>query len=117
MPDLHGSSSRGRPSGDWRHSQAVRAYLDAPVTKPPRIPPGHPAEDWTWIVHGLCSQVDLDLMFPEQSHSNVDAKSVCARCPVQPQCLAYALKHREACYGVWGGLSRAERRTYGRTAA
>jgi hypothetical protein len=112
MPDLHGSSSRGRPSGDWRHSEAVRAYLDAPVTKPPRIPPGHPTEDWTWIVHGLCAQVDLDLMFPEpgglageQVHH---AKQMCAGCPVREQCLGYALAHHER-FGVWGGLSVRER--------
>jgi WhiB family redox-sensing transcriptional regulator len=36
------------------------------------------------------------------------AKKVCARCPIRDACLAGALARREP-YGVWGGLTTAER--------
>lgn len=36
------------------------------------------------------------------------AKAVCARCPVQQECLDWALTVREP-YGVWGGKSPGER--------
>jgi WhiB family redox-sensing transcriptional regulator len=38
------------------------------------------------------------------------AKSYCARCPVLEPCRAHALAVREP-YGVWGGLTPAERDT------
>ena len=37
------------------------------------------------------------------------AKGICARCRVQPQCLAYAVRVDET-LGVWGGTTEAERR-------
>ena len=36
------------------------------------------------------------------------AKEICARCPVEDQCLAYALRWREP-HGIWGGRAPAER--------
>ena len=36
------------------------------------------------------------------------AKTVCASCPVQTQCLEYAVASDER-YGVWGGLTHDER--------
>lgn len=43
------------------------------------------------------------------------AKAVCKRCPVQPECLAYALERGEQ-WGVWGGTSEEERRSIKRRA-
>lgn len=45
---------------------------------------------------------------PNVPKSSKRAKAVCARCPVRPQCLDYALIANEA--GVWGGMSEDERR-------
>lgn len=39
----------------------------------------------------------------------VEAKSVCARCTVTVDCLAFALRTGQD-QGVWGGLDDAERR-------
>jgi WhiB family redox-sensing transcriptional regulator len=38
----------------------------------------------------------------------MQAKAVCAQCPVIQNCLRWALAAREP-YGVWGGLSAEER--------
>jgi WhiB family transcriptional regulator, redox-sensing transcriptional regulator len=37
------------------------------------------------------------------------AKAICARCPLQDACLAYALQGQET-YGIWGGHTERERR-------
>src|SRR6516164_7059749 len=36
------------------------------------------------------------------------AKTVCTRCPVRPQCAAYALRVGEP-HGIWGGFTESER--------
>jgi WhiB family redox-sensing transcriptional regulator len=36
------------------------------------------------------------------------AKAICARCLVQPDCLAFALRARQM-HGVWGGATAEER--------
>jgi WhiB family redox-sensing transcriptional regulator len=59
--------------------------------------------------YGLCAQTDPEAFFPEQGGSTREAKRVCGRCEVQPECLEYALDTRQR-YGVWGGLSERERR-------
>lgn len=38
----------------------------------------------------------------------MQAKSVCAACPVVQSCLRWALAAREP-YGIWGGMSAEER--------
>ncbi len=38
-----------------------------------------------------------------------EARSVCRRCPVREECLAYAFDSGEE-WGIWGGLTSAERR-------
>lgn len=41
------------------------------------------------------------------------AQSVCSECPVQPECLTEALVRKEP-YGIWGGMTPAQRRRIGR---
>lgn len=60
-----------------------------------------------------CRDSDPELFFPP-GHSGparrqvAAAKSVCRRCPVTEQCLAWAL-HGDHEEGVWGGHDMAER--------
>jgi len=63
-----------------------------------------------WMKHGICSQTDPELFFPEQGSNDRGraAKSVCAKCPVRVPCGRYAIL-RPDLLGIWGGLTAAER--------
>ncbi|MFB9573149.1 WhiB family transcriptional regulator [Streptomyces yanii] len=61
-----------------------------------------------WVDRGLC-RTQPERMFAEGAAQN-EAKTVCFKCPVQLDCLAYALDHREE-HGVWGAMTERERRS------
>lgn len=65
-------------------------------------------EEVAWQDWGMCSQTSPDAFFPDKGQPTAAAKRVCATCPVQAECLEYALANNER-YGVWGGLSERER--------
>ena len=53
----------------------------------------------------LCLGMDTNLFFDKyEEDNNVSSAvdSLCVRCPVQRQCLAYAVSNQE--WGVWGGV-------------
>lgn len=59
----------------------------------------------------LCAETDPDLFFDSHYKRVYDAKKICETCPLLQKCAEYALAHPEmAEYGVWGGMSEAERR-------
>ena len=65
-----------------------------------------------WRTAAACQSCDPELFFPLSSSGPAveqiaQAKQVCARCPVRPQCLAFALRTHQA-HGVWGGLTAQE---------
>jgi WhiB family redox-sensing transcriptional regulator len=62
-----------------------------------------------WREDAICSQTDPDAFYPDKGGSSKDAKTICALCPVQSECLDYALSRDER-FGVWGGKSERERR-------
>jgi WhiB family redox-sensing transcriptional regulator len=62
-----------------------------------------------WRDRALCAETWPDAFFPEKGESATPAKRVCRACPVQAQCLEFALGNDERT-GVWGGLSERERR-------
>lgn len=70
---------------------------------------------WDWQLRAACRGVDSDMFFhPERERGirkhrrEARAKSFCRSCPVLEQCRRHALAVGEP-YGVWGGLSAAER--------
>jgi WhiB family redox-sensing transcriptional regulator len=67
-----------------------------------------------WAADALCAEADPDEWFPEKGGSTSRAKAICNRCAVVTDCLAFALSHNEP-FGVWGGLTRRERRELQRT--
>jgi WhiB family transcriptional regulator, redox-sensing transcriptional regulator len=70
-----------------------------------------------WQFQAACRGEDSALFFApshfetrdEKEGREVQAKSICARCPVRPECLEYSLAIRES-HGIWGGLNESERR-------
>jgi WhiB family redox-sensing transcriptional regulator len=72
-------------------------------------------QEWDWQLKGSCREAESELFFSPDSERGAKrqareevAKSYCAGCPVLAQCRAHALAVREP-YGVWGGLTPAER--------
>jgi hypothetical protein len=60
-----------------------------------------------WREDALCRQVDPDLWYPEKGDNGMDAKAVCAACPVAGACLEYAVTTFQQ-HGVWGGKTYRE---------
>lgn len=69
--------------------------------------------EFSWRDLGSCLDHSGDLFFPagetglaaEQAEV---AKSICVECPVQVECLAYAVETGQR-FGVWGGTTEEER--------
>jgi len=64
-----------------------------------------------WRDDSACAGADDALFFPpaEDESLAMPAKKICAGCPVQQQCLQYALATNQT-EGVWGGMSSGDRR-------
>lgn len=70
----------------------------------------HPStNDQNWRAHGLCAAEDPDLFFAAGALEHKIAKRVCRGCPVQAECLTYAMEV-PIDHGVWGGMTERERR-------
>jgi WhiB family redox-sensing transcriptional regulator len=69
-----------------------------------------------WKLHANCREnVDPELFFghpdskvPMSKRMVDEARGYCFSCPVQPDCLLYAISGQEA-FGIWGGLTPEER--------
>lgn len=55
-----------------------------------------------WRTRAACRREDPELWFPEAGDNGADAKAVCGRCPVQPDCLEYAVVSGQTA-GIWAG--------------
>ena len=69
----------------------------------------------SWQDRAACRGRDVLLFFgpdgerrPEREIREAKAEAVCASCPVQAQCLDYALGNSIK-HGIWGGLNEEER--------
>ena len=76
---------------------------------------GHPPKAWAlrdagdWVDRAACAGTDHRLFFGLTDRLVTEARAVCAGCPVQAECLSYAMDNEEQ-FGVWGGLTVRERR-------
>ncbi len=63
-----------------------------------------------WMESATCRQVDPELFFADTTSPTQIrmAKAVCATCPVQAECLDYALRDHIR-HGIFGGLCDDER--------
>ena len=66
-------------------------------------------EEYEWMLHSACRGAETRDFFPSNGSGVEAAQRVCRTCPVQNECLEYALLHRIE-QGVWGGASERERR-------
>ncbi len=62
-----------------------------------------------WQQQARCREYDPDLFFAVGARAERRAKTICGRCDVREQCLAFAIESKTD-FGVWGGLSGKERR-------
>lgn len=67
--------------------------------------------DWT---QANCRSVGTDAFYIQDDErgaalkqKTIYARSVCAVCPIQRECLVYAFKHER--FGMWGAMTYAER--------
>lgn len=72
-----------------------------------------------WQAQAACADPRdpvTDLFYPDGDKVGKAAlaKQICRACPVQPDCLAYALANREK-WGIWGGLPQSKLRRAGAT--
>ena len=77
-----------------------------------------PRVDETWKDRAACRGENPELWFPrgdDERHYNkrvraltMTARAICERCPVQTDCLQYALDVDER-HGMYGGLTERER--------
>jgi WhiB family redox-sensing transcriptional regulator len=69
----------------------------------------------------ICKGTDPDLFFPVGTTGQAllqiaRAKEVCSECPVQVDCLDYAIETNQDS-GIWGGLDEEQRRAIRRRQA
>lgn len=66
-----------------------------------------------WQAAGACLSADPEIFFPVSaagaSAPQIEqARRICARCPVQRECLDWAMSSGEM-HGIWGGTTPEER--------
>lgn len=89
-----------------RSDGVVRSYRGRQPSSPPVMPVAEPAR--VRLIAALSRQervpctVDTDSHYPSSSAAAEHAAQLCQSCPVQPECLAFALTNEEE-HGVWGG--------------
>ena len=62
-----------------------------------------------WMANAACSRAVTAEWFPGKGRAPTTARAVCRSCPVQSDCLDYALANEDLA-GVWGGTTERERR-------
>ncbi|MEW2626151.1 WhiB family transcriptional regulator [Streptomyces sp. NPDC048106] len=74
------------------------------------------ADVWEWQMEAACRGLDGAVFYSPAGERGIErarreerARSVCQACPVREKCALFALALGEP-YGVWGGLTEAERR-------
>ena len=77
--------------------------------------PGPVEQHWEWQLQAACRGMDVSAFYHPPGERSADrdrrisaAKAICCTCPAITACRTHALTVREP-YGIWGGLSEAER--------
>lgn len=62
-----------------------------------------------WRLRAACRGMDPEMFFPHQGGNMTEPTAVCRTCPVQTECLRYAMAAGEI-WGIWGGLRQEVRK-------
>ena len=62
-----------------------------------------------WRAMAACKGIDSDIFFSNFTKDADAARAICAKCPVKPDCLEYAIANKET-EGIWGGTSEIQRK-------
>ncbi|MEU6535332.1 WhiB family transcriptional regulator [Streptomyces sp. NPDC047000] len=96
--------------------QPPHSSLQVAAVPAQRTPVRDRDQDAPWHTEAVCRRDEAGLFFAPSKEPTAArlsreeaAKRVCARCPVMVECREHALLQPEP-YGVWGGLTAAERR-------
>ena len=81
--------------GETGWAEEVLGWLDMRAKQP-------------WRAHAACAGMDPNLFVTGRGELTKRARETCAECPVQVECLDYAMKH--PVLGTWGGKSERWRR-------
>lgn len=84
---------------------AVEPGLAVPIT-----------DERPWAAFAVCRDRDSDAFFPLTPQGEREAIRVCQGCPVQMDCLEFALEAKVR-FGIWGGMTEKQRRTLERQIA
>jgi WhiB family redox-sensing transcriptional regulator len=64
---------------------------------------------WAWRAQGACRDEETDDFYPANERELTDtARRCCPGCPVRETCRERGLRHED--FGIWGGLTAADRR-------
>ena len=85
--------------------EVVEALMTVPLT-----------EERPWAAFAVCRDRDPDMFFPLDHEVESEAIRVCQGCPVQADCLEFALETGIR-FGVWGSMTEKQRRSLRRQIA
>jgi len=96
------------------HVRSVSRYLAAPCPEPIAEAEAE-VEVASFYMKGACAGGrDIDDWFSEDSIAQARAKAVCSHCPVLAMCRMYGISKSANEDGIWGGLTKEERRRIAR---
>lgn len=102
--------------------QASRDYhthhRHAATSREPQFPAAPPPPG-PWVEQAACRGSDPDVFFPSPGSRVDHLRRICAACPVQPDCLDWALVAytNRSDHGFYGGSTPRERRDLRRAAS
>ena len=63
----------------------------------------------SWMGRASCRNLATEFFFPNRGHPKKEVVKICNSCPVQEECLSFAVVNGER-QGMWGGLTSGARR-------
>lgn len=118
MSDNHGAQNAYRQGCRCdlcrRHNterQKTWRYRRRDITQPNAVTDASIPQLGNWRDQGACKGHPQEWWFDDERNRFRRARQICATCPVQLDCLRYALQFPHGdIYGIWGGLNQQERR-------